>query len=188
MLDALIRSSLRYRSLVLFLALALVVGGAYTAVNMPLDVLPDLTAPMAKQFGLTVTPWGAIAGGALTGKYLKGETGRLPEHSIRRGDRANSLAEKVVEIAAELGVPPVQVAFNWTRQRDPHLSVVPLIGASKATQIESSLGCCDWTIPQEHLDALDAASVIEMGFPHDFLATDNVKELIYGGKYGQIKR
>ena len=45
MLDALIRSSLRYRSLVLFLAIALLVGGAYTASNMPLDVLPDLTAP-----------------------------------------------------------------------------------------------------------------------------------------------
>ena len=45
MLDALIRRSLRYRSLVLFLAIALLVGGAYTASNMPLDVLPDLTAP-----------------------------------------------------------------------------------------------------------------------------------------------
>ena len=51
MLDALIRASLRYRSLVLFLAIALLVGGAYTAINMPLDVLPDLTAPIAKQFG-----------------------------------------------------------------------------------------------------------------------------------------
>lgn len=45
MLDALIRSSLRYRSLVLFLAMALLVGGTYTALHTPLDVLPDLTAP-----------------------------------------------------------------------------------------------------------------------------------------------
>ena len=45
MLDALIRNSLRYRSLVLFLALALLVGGAYSALHTPLDVLPDLTAP-----------------------------------------------------------------------------------------------------------------------------------------------
>ncbi|MEO8053443.1 MAG: efflux RND transporter permease subunit, partial [Acidobacteriota bacterium] len=45
MLDTLIRGSLRYRSLVLFLAIALLVGGAYTATKMPLDVLPDLTAP-----------------------------------------------------------------------------------------------------------------------------------------------
>ncbi len=45
MLDALIRGSLRYRPLVLFLAVALLLGGAYTATRMPLDVLPDLTAP-----------------------------------------------------------------------------------------------------------------------------------------------
>lgn len=45
MLDALIRASLRYRALVLFCAAALLVGGGYTAVRMPLDVLPDLTAP-----------------------------------------------------------------------------------------------------------------------------------------------
>jgi CzcA family heavy metal efflux pump len=45
MLDALIRISLRYRALVLFCAAALLVGGAYTAARMPLDVLPDLTAP-----------------------------------------------------------------------------------------------------------------------------------------------
>ena len=45
MLDALIRGSLRNRALVLFLAVALLLAGAYTATQMPLDVLPDLTAP-----------------------------------------------------------------------------------------------------------------------------------------------
>jgi len=33
--------------------------------------------PMAKHFGMTVTPWAPIAGGALTGKYLKGDKGRI---------------------------------------------------------------------------------------------------------------
>ncbi|MSV35687.1 MAG: efflux RND transporter permease subunit [Bryobacterales bacterium] len=45
MLDALIRWSLRYRTLVLFLAAAFLILGAYTATRVPLDVLPDLTAP-----------------------------------------------------------------------------------------------------------------------------------------------
>lgn len=45
MLDGLIQASLRHRALVLFLALALLIGGGYTAAHMPLDVLPDLTAP-----------------------------------------------------------------------------------------------------------------------------------------------
>ena len=31
--------------------------------------------PMAKHFGMTVTPWAPLAGGALTGKYLRGDFG-----------------------------------------------------------------------------------------------------------------
>jgi aryl-alcohol dehydrogenase-like predicted oxidoreductase len=38
--------------------------------------------PMAEALGLAVTPWGALGGGALTGKYLKGEAGRIPETSL----------------------------------------------------------------------------------------------------------
>jgi CzcA family heavy metal efflux pump len=45
MLDALIRWSLRHRGAVVFLSAALVVWGGYTLRTVPLDVLPDLTAP-----------------------------------------------------------------------------------------------------------------------------------------------
>jgi len=144
--------------------------------------------PMAEHFGMAVTPWGAIAGGALTGKYLKGETGRLPEHSIRRSERANKLAAKVVKVAEKLQVPAVQVAINWTRQRNPKLNVIPIVGASKATQIQSSLGCVDFVIPDKYLRELDEASKIELGFPHDFLRSDNVQELMFSGAQGKIVR
>jgi CzcA family heavy metal efflux pump len=45
MLDALIRGSLRHRAVVLFLAAALLIWGGYSIRDIPLDVLPDLTAP-----------------------------------------------------------------------------------------------------------------------------------------------
>ncbi len=45
MLDSLIRWSLHHRSVVLFCAAALLVWGAYSIREAPLDVLPDLTAP-----------------------------------------------------------------------------------------------------------------------------------------------
>src|SRR5678815_76856 len=45
MLNALIRWSLHNRAVVLFAAAALLVWGAYSVRQMPLDVLPDLTAP-----------------------------------------------------------------------------------------------------------------------------------------------
>jgi CzcA family heavy metal efflux pump len=45
MLDSLIRWSLHHRAVVLFLAAALLFWGGYSVREMPLDVLPDLTAP-----------------------------------------------------------------------------------------------------------------------------------------------
>jgi len=142
--------------------------------------------PMAQHFGLAVTPWGAIGGGALTGKYLKGETGRVTEASARRSERANTIAAKVVEVAEKLGVSASQVAINWTRQRMAELTVVPLIGARNAAQLTDSLGCLDFTLPADALQELDAVSAVELGFPHDFLATDNAREMIYSGAYRQI--
>jgi len=144
--------------------------------------------PMAKSFGMAVTPWGAIAGGALTGKYLRGEVGRIVEHSARRSDRANEIASTVVNIAEKLGVPPAQVAINWVRQRDKSLNCIPLIGARTAAQLAETLGCLDFVLPENFIRELDTVSAIQMGFPHEFLESDNVRELIYGGKYADISR
>jgi aryl-alcohol dehydrogenase-like predicted oxidoreductase len=139
--------------------------------------------PMAKAFGLAVTPWGALGGGALTGKYLQGETGRVTENSARRSERANAIAARVVDLAPPLGLTPGQLALAWTRQQDPGLALIPLIGARTAGQLEESLHNLDTIIPREVLDELDQVSAIERGFPHDFLASDNVKDLVFGGVY-----
>jgi len=45
MIDALIRWSLRYRTVVIVLAAAFLAWGAYAVRDVPLDVLPDLSAP-----------------------------------------------------------------------------------------------------------------------------------------------
>ena len=45
LLDALIRWSLRNRLVVVAVAVAFLVWAGYVAVRMPVDVLPDLTAP-----------------------------------------------------------------------------------------------------------------------------------------------
>src|SRR5918993_5526563 len=45
MIDGLIRWSLQHRTIVVALAAAFLVWGGWTATRIPLDVLPDLTAP-----------------------------------------------------------------------------------------------------------------------------------------------
>ncbi|GAB2773638.1 aldo/keto reductase [Rhabdobacter roseus] len=140
--------------------------------------------PMARALDLAVTPWGAIAGGALTGKYLRGENGRVPTHSIRRNDKSMTIAQEVVNVAQELGVTPAQVAINWTRQRDQVM--VPIVGARTTQQLLDSLGCLEFSIPPEYLGRLQEVSKIELGFPHDFLRSDGVKDVTFGGLYNQL--
>src|ERR1700710_680457 len=49
--------------------------------------------PMAKHFGMTVTPWAPLGGGVLTGKYLNGDTGRIKEGSVRRNDNSERITK-----------------------------------------------------------------------------------------------
>ena len=140
--------------------------------------------PMAKAFGLSVTPWGALGGGALTGKYLAGASGRVPEGSARRNERSNAIAQAVVDLAAELGVAPAAVALAWLRAQ--YVGIIPLVGAKNAAQLSESLDCLTITLTKEQAARLDAPSAIELGFPHDFLRSETVKDVLFGGTFDQI--
>ncbi|MEM6262043.1 MAG: aldo/keto reductase [Bacteroidota bacterium] len=143
--------------------------------------------PMAHHLGLKVTPWAPLAGGALTGKYLDTaeNPGRVKPESIRRNERSNRIAREVVTVAKEMGCSPAQVAINWTRQQED--SPIPIVGARKLSQIQDSLGCLDHPIPDELMIRLNEVSKIELGFPHDFLESDGVKTVSYGGTLPKIK-
>lgn len=132
--------------------------------------------PMAKAWNMTVTPWGALAGGALSGKYLRGEKGRLPANSARLNERSTLIAKEVVAVADSLGATAAQVALKWTMQQG--LSVVPIVGATKPEQLLDTLKSTELTLSNEHLQRLNAASSIELGFPHDFLLSDAVKNAL----------
>jgi len=140
--------------------------------------------PMAKALDLAVTPWGAIGGGALTGKYLREEAGRVPKDSTRRNKHSSKIAQTVVDIADQIGATPAQVAINWARQRQQVM--IPIIGASKASQLQDSLGCLSFEIPGEYMAKLNEVSKIELGFPHEFLKSDGVKEEAFGGMYENL--
>ena len=90
----------------------------------------------------------------------------------------------MVDIASELGATPAQVAINWSRHRQQVM--IPIIGASKAKQLQDSLGCLSLKIPDELLAKLNEVSKIELGFPHEFLKSDGVKEEAFGGLYEKL--
>jgi diketogulonate reductase-like aldo/keto reductase len=76
------------------------------------------------------------------------------------------------------------VSLNWLRQRKN--VVIPIIGARRAAQIEDNLKSLDWQLTDEQLAKLDDATKIELGFPHDFLTNDFVKQMVFGGTHASI--
>ena len=69
-----------------------------------------------------------------------------------------------------------------------HNNVVPIVGARTIQQAKSNLGVLDIQLPEEAMQQLDEVSAIELGFPHDFLKSDNVKSIVYSDTYDRIKR
>lgn len=142
--------------------------------------------PMAKHFGMTVTPWAPLAGGALTGKYLRGDFGRIKEGSNRLNENSQRVTKEVIAIAKKLGVEPSHVALKWTMQQP--LSVIPIVGATKLSQLEQNLKTVDVTIPEEDMQHLDEVSAIDLGFPMKFFKEENVIMNNYGGFYDRIEK
>jgi aryl-alcohol dehydrogenase-like predicted oxidoreductase len=142
--------------------------------------------PMAESLDLAVTPWSVLGAGVLTGKYNRENP---PEEGRAAGGAATvernlDIAETVVDVADEIGASPSQVALRWAMQQ-PGL-ILPLVGARTEEQIADNLGALDVQLSEDHMETLNAASAIDLGFPHNFLSEEPIREVIYGGTYDEI--
>lgn len=142
--------------------------------------------PMARAFDIGVTAWAPMAGGALTGKYINNNSDvkRLSPNSARLKDKNILIAEAVVEIANEIGRSPAQVAINWVRQQSG--VIIPLVGARKESQMKDNLESVQFKLEPEHLERLNEVSRIELGFPHEFLASEPVLNALHGETFSLI--
>jgi len=151
--------------------------------------------PMAKALDIGVTPWGVLGMGILTGKYLAhAEKGFAADTRFAVGSwaeekltpRNQRIAQELAAVASDLGRPPGQVALAWLRQQQARCVIVPIVGARTSAQLEESLGCLDLDLSGDALERLEAASRIDPGFPHDFLAQDRIQEILYGETLSRI--
>ena len=140
--------------------------------------------PMAEHFGLSVVGWAPLGAGVLTGKYTRGggEVDSLrKEANEQRGrttEKKLAIARAVDEVADDLAVTSAQVATAWVLARG--YRYIPIVGARKVSQIEDTLGAARVTLESRHLAKLDEVSRIPLGFPHDFLESSAVKDLVFG--------
>jgi aryl-alcohol dehydrogenase-like predicted oxidoreductase len=144
--------------------------------------------PMARALDLAVTPWSVLGAGALTGKYNADPRAEGRVARWGAAERDLKIAAEISAAAQEVGATNSQVAIAWVlaQQSPHHTPIIPILGARKLEQITDNLGALKIQLSAEQLKRLDDATRIELGFPHDFLQSDNVRDLVFGGTYDQI--
>jgi aryl-alcohol dehydrogenase-like predicted oxidoreductase len=143
--------------------------------------------PMAAALDVGVLAWSPLGSGLLSGKYAhgapkEGASQRVGAGLVALNERNLAIAAAVAEIAEQIGCSSAQVALNWLRAK----GVIPILGATKAAQIADNLACLDHSLSSAQIERLDAASAIELGFPHDFLVA--TRGYTYGGMFDAIHR
>jgi len=139
--------------------------------------------PMAEAFGLTMTAWGPIGAGVLSGKYTQGAatiaeaSKRFASNSERLTDRNLAIAAEVDRIADKLGVTATQVALAWVRQRAD--CIIPVVGVRTVDQLGDIVAAADVQLGPESVAALADASRIDLGFPYDLLCGPQ-GQMVYG--------
>src|SRR3954470_2391465 len=148
--------------------------------------------PMAREMGLGVVSFSPLGGGVLTGKYgredlkptdpVAGETaGSRKSLNAALGmvtERTLAIADVVKEVASELDRTPAQVALAWTLGA-PGVAA-PIIGARTITQLEDNLGALEVALSASQRARLDEVSAIQLGTPHDLLASNHIRVVTAG--------
>jgi aryl-alcohol dehydrogenase-like predicted oxidoreductase len=149
--------------------------------------------PMAAALGLGVVAWSPLASGALTGKYHDRDkaagkearlSGEMMQNWMPEKQRTQRIVSALRTVAGEVNRSLAQVAIAWLDQRKT--PVIPIIGARKVHQLQDNLAAAELKLSPAQISALDAASQIEMGFPHDFLNREMVQTFVYGGMRAAI--
>jgi len=129
--------------------------------------------PMAQANGMAVTSWGPLAGGILSGKYLRGESGRAARAV---NDRGLAISETVSAIADEAVVGPTAIAIAWLLQQGS----LPILGARTPAQLRANLDALTVELSDDQLDRLDAVSAPQHAFPHGFLRGRHIQRALHG--------
>ena len=144
--------------------------------------------PLAKAFNVGVTAWSPLAGGVLTGKYQKGEAGRMSNEMMKdfmpEQQRTDRVVTALKTVSAKTDRSMAQVALAWLQTRS--VPVIPIIGARKLSQLQDNLASFDLNLTADQVKTLDEASQIELGFPHDMFQRELPRTFLYGGLREQM--
>lgn len=120
--------------------------------------------PLCLEEGVGVIPYNPLAGGMLSGKHKPGaapaagtrftipNAGQMYQDRYFH-EREFATVEAFAKLADEAGMKPVTLAVAWTMHNPAITS--PIIGASRAEQLDDSLAAADVTLDKDLLAKLD---------------------------------
>lgn len=125
--------------------------------------------PLAQEDGLAILPWSPLAGGLLSGKFIRESKG--PQGSRRaqfdfppvNKDRAFDVIDAMQPIAKAHDVSVAQIALAWLLHQTHVTSVI--IGAKTQEQLADNLASVKVKLSADELAALDKVSALPQEFP-----------------------
>lgn len=148
--------------------------------------------PLARELGISITPWSPLGSGFLTGKFQRRNgqiigSGRVVEmkdsgnptlEKFAKREQNWTILDTLLQVAKDLGRTPAEVALAWVMSRPCVTST--LIGATRVEQLEKNVAAADVVLPQDALQRLDAISAPEPNELEHFFG-DVLQSMVNGG-------
>ncbi len=125
-------------------------------------------SPMLASEGLGLMVWSPLAGGLLSGKYGRGQSGEQGRRAsfdfppVNRA-RADDCIDAMRPIAEAHRVPVAQIALAWLLHQPQVTSVI--IGAKRPDQLADNLAATEVVLSAAELEQLDQASRLPDEYP-----------------------
>jgi aryl-alcohol dehydrogenase-like predicted oxidoreductase len=125
--------------------------------------------PMAREFGLGITPWSPLKSGALSGKYTRANAGQVKAdrgaflEPFLNTEKTFAVVDVLESTARAHDSTVARIALAWV-QTQPGVSST-IIGARRLAQLEDNVQAIDVKLTAEELDRLNALTKPTFGFP-----------------------
>lgn len=131
--------------------------------------------PTARELGIGIVAFGLLAQGLLGGTWTKervelGEIGANPHIGLmQRGNIEKNIiiVERLRQIAKEKNCTLPQLVHAWALTKGD--DIIPLIGVSKLSQLQESLGCLELSLSADDITLIEAAA------PEDEIGGKNLR-------------
>lgn len=132
------------------------------------DIEREIVSLAADQ-NLAVMPWSPLAGGFLSGKFVRGveKAGDSRRDNFDfppiNKNKAYDIVDELIAIGKEYGVSAAEIGLAWVRYQKSITSTI--IGAKSVEQLKANIHSTEIELTQEQLKKLDELSALPKEYP-----------------------